>query len=87
MAAPLVLPLSDRRKRTSQFGTSFLTTLCRRFGYLKAGVMTKYVKTIKAQAQPIETDTGGAVGQHPGEPCWAKAHCFSCWMEGDDGGD
>lgn len=38
----MVLPLSDRRKRTSQFGTSLLTTLCRRFGYLEVEMAVKY---------------------------------------------
>lgn len=35
MAAPFPLPLTDRRNRTSQFGTSLLTTLCRRLAYLQ----------------------------------------------------
>lgn len=51
------------------------------------GGMAKYVKIIKARAQPIGTDTGVAEEWAPGEPCWAKAHPFSCWMEGEDGGD
>ena len=49
--------------------------------------MAKYVNIIKAWAQPIGTDAGVAEERVPGEPCWAKAHTFSCWIEGEDGGD
>lgn len=83
----MVLPLSDRRKRTSQFGTSFLTTLCKRFGYLKVGEMEQYVIIIEAQGWPVGTDTGVAAEWGPGESRWARAYPFSSWIEGKEGGD
>lgn len=49
--------------------------------------MEQYVIIIEAQGWPVGTDTGVAAEWGPGESRWARAHPFSSWIEGKEGGD